>query len=87
MSSLSGAVSSETFAASVSSHDHAKRSMLSLTVIHVTRNIVLTSFTWRQYDTIYMNIRRRITSTAEKSNRKAMNRNWSNQKANPALKT
>ena len=23
----------------------------------------------------------------EKSNRKAMNRNWSNQKANPALKT
>ena len=24
---------------------------------------------------------------AQKSNRKAMNRNWSNQKANPALKT
>ena len=24
---------------------------------------------------------------AKKSNRKAMNRNWSNQKANPALKT
>ena len=27
------------------------------------------------------------TSIDEKSNRKAMNRNWSNQKANPALKT
>ena len=26
-------------------------------------------------------------SLHEKSNRKAMNRNWSNQKANPALKT
>ena len=26
-------------------------------------------------------------SKSEKSNRKAMNRNWSNQKANPALKT
>ena len=25
--------------------------------------------------------------TAHESNRKAMNRNWSNQKANPALKT
>ena len=26
-------------------------------------------------------------ATPQKSNRKAMNRNWSNQKANPALKT
>ena len=26
-------------------------------------------------------------TSANKSNRKAMNRNWSNQKANPALKT
>ena len=35
-------------------------------------------------------IRRRLGHTAVsaiKSNRKAMNRNWSNQKANPALKT
>ena len=32
----------------------------------------------------------KLTSTLDKeyeSNRKAMNRNWSNQKANPALKT
>ena len=28
-----------------------------------------------------------LVFTFEKSNRKAMNRNWSNQKANPALKT
>ena len=32
-------------------------------------------------------IRRRFQTEAIKSNRKAMNRNWSNQKANPALKT
>ena len=29
----------------------------------------------------------REVSIESKSNRKAMNRNWSNQKANPALKT
>ena len=28
-----------------------------------------------------------IENKYDKSNRKAMNRNWSNQKANPALKT
>ena len=28
-----------------------------------------------------------LRMSLEKSNRKAMNRNWSNQKANPALKT
>ena len=28
-----------------------------------------------------------LVQPVEKSNRKAMNRNWSNQKANPALKT
>ena len=30
---------------------------------------------------------RNVCSKANRSNRKAMNRNWSNQKANPALKT
>ena len=30
---------------------------------------------------------KRAVSSTVKSNRKAMNRNWSNQKANPALKT
>ena len=30
---------------------------------------------------------RRLPSYTIKSNRKAMNRNWGNQKANPALKT
>ena len=28
-----------------------------------------------------------LTETSNESNRKAMNRNWGNQKANPALKT
>ena len=30
---------------------------------------------------------REVQGTTPKSNRKAMNRNWSNQNANPALKT
>ena len=30
---------------------------------------------------------RNVFARLDKSNRKAMNRNWSNQKANPALKT
>ena len=29
----------------------------------------------------------KVFETFDKSNRKAMNRNWGNQKANPALKT
>ena len=35
---------------------------------------------------IYNHIKTVIKTKCFKSNRKAMNRNWSNQKANPALK-
>ena len=50
--------------------------------IQVIVHVLLTTFNWFKDVFIFFRI-----SLQKKSNRKAMNRKWSNQKANTALKT
>ena len=56
---------------------------IQLLVIFVSRNGLITSSSVGGERVLFFCYRLLV----KKSNRKAMNRNWSNQKANPALKT